>query len=210
MVPPDKEGTIKDIKEGEFTVEETICTLEDGTELAMMHKWPVRKPRPFKKKLMPDIPLSTGQRILDALFPMAKGGTAAIPGGFGTGKTVTQQQLSKWCDAEIIVYVGCGERGNEMTEVLTTFPELVDPKSGRPLHQQPVRWKPRYSQRTANSGCRRSGAKEYPARQHRCQGGISSCHHPTRPGGSAGHRGIEPLRHAVRSGQQKWQPGRCR
>ncbi|UCH90338.1 MAG: V-type ATP synthase subunit A [Thermoplasmata archaeon] len=138
MVPPYKSGVIKDIKEGEFTVEETICTLEDGTELQMMHKWPVRKPRPFKKKLMPDIPLSTGQRILDALFPMAKGGTAAIPGGFGTGKTVTQQQLSKWCDAEIIVYVGCGERGNEMTEVLTTFPALTDPKSGRPLMERSI------------------------------------------------------------------------
>jgi V/A-type H+-transporting ATPase subunit A len=138
MVPPDKKGIVKDIKEGEFTVEDTICTLEDGTELQMMHKWPVRKPRPFTKKLMPDIPLSTGQRILDALFPMAKGGTAAIPGGFGTGKTVTQQQLSKWCDAEIIVYVGCGERGNEMTEVLTKFPKLTDPKSGKPLMERSI------------------------------------------------------------------------
>lgn len=138
MVPPDKKGKIKEIKEGDFTVEETICVFEDGTELQMMHKWPVRKPRPFKKKLMPDIPLSTGQRILDSLFPMAKGGTAAIPGGFGTGKTVTQQQLSKWCDAEIIVYVGCGERGNEMTEVLTTFPDLTDPKSGRPLMERSI------------------------------------------------------------------------
>jgi V/A-type H+-transporting ATPase subunit A len=138
LVPPDKKGVVKEIKEGEFTIDETICVLEDGTELQMMHKWPVRKPRPFKQKLMPDIPLSTGQRILDSLFPMAKGGTAAIPGGFGTGKTVTQQQLSKWCDAEIIVYVGCGERGNEMTEVLSTFPELVDPKSGRPLMERSI------------------------------------------------------------------------
>lgn len=138
MVPPDKKGTIVDIKEGEFTVEETIAKLDNGTELQLMHKWPVRKPRPFKQKLMPDIPLSTGQRILDCLFPMAKGGTAAIPGGFGTGKTVTQQQLSKWCDAEIIVYVGCGERGNEMTEVLTTFPQLQDPKSGRPLMERSI------------------------------------------------------------------------
>ena len=138
LVPPDKKGRIKYIAEGEYTVDETICTLEDGTKLQLMHKWPVRKPRPYKKKLMPDIPLSTGQRILDCLFPMAKGGTAAIPGGFGTGKTVTQQQLSKWCDAEIIVYVGCGERGNEMTEVLTTFPELQDPKSGRPLMERSI------------------------------------------------------------------------
>jgi V/A-type H+-transporting ATPase subunit A len=138
MVPPETEGVIKDIKEGEFTIEDTICVLQDGTELQMMHKWPVRKARPYKKKLLPDIPLSTGQRILDGLFPMAKGGTAAIPGGFGTGKTVTQQQLSKWCDAEIIVYVGCGERGNEMTEVLSTFPELIDPKSGKPLMERSI------------------------------------------------------------------------
>lgn len=133
LVPPGVSGTISSISEGEFTIEETICVLEDGTKLPMMHKWPVRIPRPFSEKLLPDIPLITGQRVLDSLFPLAKGGTAAIPGGFGTGKTVTSQQLSKWSDAQIVVYVGCGERGNEMTEVLTTFPKLEDPKSGQPL-----------------------------------------------------------------------------
>ncbi len=104
-----------------------------GTLIKLAHNWPVRSPRPYLEKLLPDIPLVTGQRVLDTLFPLAKGGTAAIPGGFGTGKTVTSQQLSKWSDAQIVVYVGCGERGNEMTEVLTTFPELEDPKTGKPL-----------------------------------------------------------------------------
>ncbi|KQC04455.1 MAG: ATP synthase subunit A [Methanoculleus sp. SDB] len=139
MVPPNvNAGKIKEIKQGSFTVEETVCILEDGTELQMMHKWPVRVPRPVTEKKNPDIPLITGQRILDGLFPIAKGGTAAIPGPFGSGKTVTQQALAKWSDAEIVVYIGCGERGNEMTEVLTEFPELEDPKTGKPLMERTV------------------------------------------------------------------------
>ena len=139
MVPPNaKGGKIKKISGGSFTVDETICVLEDGTEITMLQRWPVRVPRPVKEKLNPDIPLITGQRILDGLFPIAKGGTAAIPGPFGSGKTVTQQQLAKWSDSEIVVYIGCGERGNEMTEVLTEFPELEDPKTGRPLMERTV------------------------------------------------------------------------
>ncbi|MEM2838663.1 MAG: V-type ATP synthase subunit A [Thermoplasmata archaeon] len=133
LAPPYVSGKVKTIRSGEFTVEDIVCELDNGTKLSMMQKWPVRIPRPFVEKLLPDIPLITGQRVLDMLFPLAKGGTAAIPGGFGTGKTVTSQQLSKWSDAQIVVYVGCGERGNEMTEVLTTFPELEDPRSGKPL-----------------------------------------------------------------------------
>ena len=137
MVPPNaKPGVVKTIKQGSFTVDEIVCTLEDGTGLMMMQRWPVRVPRPVNEKLNPDIPLITGQRILDGLFPIAKGGTAAIPGPFGSGKTVTQQQLAKWSDAEIVVYIGCGERGNEMTEVLTEFPHLTDPKSGKPLMER--------------------------------------------------------------------------
>jgi V/A-type H+-transporting ATPase subunit A len=137
MVPPNvKGGVVKSIKSGSFTVEETVCELEDGTKLSMMHKWPVRVSRPVTEKMNPDIPLITGQRILDGLFPIAKGGTAAIPGPFGSGKTVTQQQLAKWSDAEIVVYIGCGERGNEMTEVLTEFPHLQDPKTGKPLMER--------------------------------------------------------------------------
>jgi V/A-type H+-transporting ATPase subunit A len=139
LVPPNvKGGTVKSIKPGSFTVEEIICTLDSGTQLAMMQKWPVRVPRPVMEKMNPTIPLITGQRILDGLFPIAKGGTAAIPGPFGSGKTVTQQQLAKWSDAEIVVYIGCGERGNEMTEVLTEFPELEDPKTGKPLMERTV------------------------------------------------------------------------
>ena len=139
MVPPrSKGGKIKKIAAGSFTVDETVCVLEDGTEIVMLQRWPVRVPRPVKQKLNPDIPLITGQRILDGLFPIAKGGTAAIPGPFGSGKTVTQQQLAKWSDAEIVVYIGCGERGNEMTEVLTEFPDLEDPKTGRPLMERTV------------------------------------------------------------------------
>jgi V/A-type H+-transporting ATPase subunit A len=133
MLPPGVKGKLKSIKEGPLTLEDTIGELDNGVEIKMMQKWAVRHPRPSLGKLMPDIPLVTGQRVLDMLFPLAKGGTAAIPGGFGTGKTVTSQQLSKWSDAQIVVYVGCGERGNEMTEVLTTFPELEDPKTGKPL-----------------------------------------------------------------------------
>ena len=139
MVPPNaKGGKVKKITAGSFTVDETVCTLEDGTAITMLQRWPVRVPRPVKQKLNPDIPLITGQRILDGLFPIAKGGTAAIPGPFGSGKTVTQQQLAKWSDAEIVVYIGCGERGNEMTEVLTEFPELEDPKTGKPLMERTV------------------------------------------------------------------------
>jgi V/A-type H+-transporting ATPase subunit A len=138
MVPPNVSGTIDEIKDGKFKVVDTICTLTNGTELQMMQKWPVRMPRPVSKKLTPDTPLVTGQRILDGLFPVAKGGTAAIPGPFGSGKTVTQQQLAKWSDTEIVVYIGCGERGNEMADVLTEFPELEDPKTGRPLMERTV------------------------------------------------------------------------
>ncbi|PKL59460.1 MAG: V-type ATP synthase subunit A, partial [Methanomicrobiales archaeon HGW-Methanomicrobiales-4] len=139
MIPPRTEGgTIKEIKAGEYTIDDVICVLDNGAEITMMQKWPVRVPRPFTEKLNPDIPLITGLRILDGLFPVAKGGTAAIPGPFGSGKTVTQQSLAKWSDAEIVVYIGCGERGNEMTEVLTEFPELEDPKTGRPLMERTV------------------------------------------------------------------------
>jgi len=138
MVPPGIKGKIKEIKSGKFTVTEKVCTLEDGQTIALMHKWPVRKPRPVKAKLAPEMPLVTGQRIFDVLFPLAKGGVAAIPGPFGAGKTVSQQQLAKWSDADIIVYVGCGERGNEMTEVLTEFPHLIDPKTKKPLMNRTV------------------------------------------------------------------------
>ena len=138
MVPPNVSGIVDEIGSGSFTVTDCICMLADGTELSMMQKWPVREPRPVRKKLMPDVPLITGQRILDGLFPAAKGGTAAIPGPFGSGKTVTQQQLAKWSDTEIVVYIGCGERGNEMADVLNEFPELEDPKTGRPLMERTV------------------------------------------------------------------------
>jgi V/A-type H+-transporting ATPase subunit A len=142
MVPPGVEGTIASIvSAGEYTIEETIATIEipaGKRDVQMYQKWPVRIGRPYKEKLDPNIPLLTGQRILDTFFPIAKGGTGAIPGPFGAGKTVTQQQLSKWCDAQVIVYVGCGERGNEMTEVLEEFPELTDPKSGKPLMERTV------------------------------------------------------------------------
>ena len=138
LVPPKVSGKIKSIKKGKYTVDDVIGTLEDGTKLQLMHKWPVREPRPFSRKHPPDIPLVTGTRTLDGLFPIAKGGTAAIPGGFGTGKTVTQQTLAKWSDAQVVVYVGCGERGNEMTEVLTEFPHLKDPKTGGPLMDRTV------------------------------------------------------------------------
>jgi V/A-type H+-transporting ATPase subunit A len=139
MVPPNVQGGIvKSIKSGSFTIDETICSLDSGITLTMMQKWPARVPRPVSEKMNPTIPLITGQRILDGLFPIAKGGTAAIPGPFGSGKTVTQQQLAKWSDAEIVVYIGCGERGNEMTEVLTEFPDLEDPKTGKPLMERTV------------------------------------------------------------------------
>ena len=138
LVPPNISGTVNEIKAGKFKVDEVICTLSEGPELSMMQKWPVRKPRPVSKKQMPNTPLITGQRILDGLFPVAKGGTAAIPGPFGSGKTVTQQQLAKWSDTEIVVYIGCGERGNEMADVLSEFPELEDPKTKRPLMERTV------------------------------------------------------------------------
>jgi len=139
LVPPFTTSTkIKEIKSGSYTIDEIVCVLENGTELTMMQKWPVRLPRPVTQKLNPNVPLITGLRILDGLFPVAKGGTAAIPGPFGSGKTVTQQSLAKWSDAEIVVYIGCGERGNEMTEVLTEFPELEDPKTGKPLMERTV------------------------------------------------------------------------
>ncbi len=138
MVPPGKGGVVKKIDSGSFNITETVCKLEDGTEIAMMQEWPVRHPRPFIQKYAPDVPLMTGQRILDFLFPLAKGGTAGIPGPFGSGKTVTQQQLAKWSDAQIVVYIGCGERGNEMTEVLDEFPHLIDPNTNKPLMNRTV------------------------------------------------------------------------
>ena len=142
MVPPDiAKGRVAAIAETDATVTDTVCTLEtDGgpIELPMMQRWPVRQPRPVVKRMAPTEPLITGQRVIDTLFPVAKGGTACVPGPFGSGKTVVQHQLAKWADAEIIVYVGCGERGNEMTDVLLEFPQLQDPKSGRPLMERTV------------------------------------------------------------------------
>lgn len=142
MVPIGIEGKIKEIKSGDFTVCETICVIEDKKgklhEITMMQKWPVRKPRPVKKKLNPDDMLVTGQRTIDTFFPVVKGGTCAIPGAFGSGKTVIQHQLAKWADADIIIYVGCGERGNEMTEVLTEFPHLIDPRTKDSLMNRTV------------------------------------------------------------------------
>lgn len=139
MIPPlAKGGKVTKIENGSFTVDEIVIELDSGEKFPMMQKWPVRVPRPYVEKHSPKIPLLTGQRILDGLFPIAKGGTAAIPGPFGSGKTVTQQQLAKWSDAEIVVYIGCGERGNEMTEVLTEFPELQDPKNGFSLMERTV------------------------------------------------------------------------
>lgn len=139
LVPPDVRGRVKEVKPaGEYTVEEPVVILEDGTELKMYHTWPVRRARPVQRKLDPNTPFLTGMRILDVLFPVAMGGTAAIPGPFGSGKTVTQQSLAKWSNADVVVYVGCGERGNEMTDVLVEFPELTDPKTGGPLMHRTV------------------------------------------------------------------------
>ena len=138
MVPPLVSGTIKEIRNGTFTVEEPVCLLEDNTPISMLQKWPVRRGRPYRKKQDPRLPLITGQRIFDTMFPVAKGGTAMIPGGFGTGKTVAEQTLAKWSDTQIVVYIGCGERGNEMTDVLTEFPELVDPRTKMPLIQRTI------------------------------------------------------------------------
>lgn len=141
MVPFGVEGTVKEIKKGSFNIEETVAvvaTAEGDREVCMLQKWPVRKGRPYAEKLAPRAPLVTGQRVIDTLFPIAKGGVAAVPGPFGSGKTVVQHQLAKWADADIIVYIGCGERGNEMTDVLNEFPELVDPHSGQPLMKRTV------------------------------------------------------------------------
>lgn len=141
MVPPDVKGKVKELKSGEFTVTETIAVIETqkgDREIQLMQKWPVRKSRPYTEKLRPDKPLITGQRVIDAFFPIAKGGTAAVPGPFGSGKTVIQHQLAKWAEADIVVYIGCGERGNEMTDVLNEFPALVDPKTGRSLMERTV------------------------------------------------------------------------
>ena len=142
MVKPGVVGTVKSIAEGDYTVTEQIGSLEtaNGEELpvTLMQKWPVRRGRPFEKKLAPNVPLVTGQRVVDTLFPIAKGGVAAIPGPFGSGKTVTQHQLAKWAEADIVVYIGCGERGNEMTDVLNEFPELIDPHTGKSLMERTV------------------------------------------------------------------------
>ncbi len=143
LVPPGVSGTLEKIApEGNYTLEDTIAVVRQGggrqENIKLFHRWPVRKPRPYARRLMPSEPLLTGQRVIDTFFPLAKGGTAAIPGGFGTGKTVTQHQLSKWADADVIVYIGCGERGNEMTGVLTDFPQLLDPRTQRPLIERTV------------------------------------------------------------------------
>ena len=141
MVPPNVAGTVKEIKSGSFTVTETVCVLETakGEEnLTLMQKWPVRVARPYDRKFTPSQPLMTGQRIIDTMFPLAKGGTAAVPGPFGSGKTVVQHQLAKWSDVDIVVYIGCGERGNEMTDVLREFPELIDPRTGESLMKRTV------------------------------------------------------------------------
>ena len=140
MIPPNVSGELVDISEGQFTVNDNVATLKNGKtiDIGLSSWWTVRIPRPVLKKLPPEEPLITGQRVIDTFFPIAKGGTAAIPGPFGSGKTVTQQQLAKWADSEIIVYIGCGERGNEMCEVLTEFPKLIDPKSKRPLMERTI------------------------------------------------------------------------
>lgn len=138
LVPPKTKGRVTDIREGAFTVEEVVCVLDNTLQLTMMQTWPVRLPRPHTKKLDPVLPLVTGQRVFDCLFPVTKGGTAMIPGGFGTGKTVSEQTLAKWSDTQIVVYIGCGERGNEMTDVLAEFPELVDPRTKLPLIQRTI------------------------------------------------------------------------
>lgn len=141
MIPYGISGKIKDIYDGEFSVTDTVCIVETENgenPITLMQKWPVRKGRPYAKKLSPDKPLITGQRVVDTMFPIAKGGVAAIPGPFGSGKTVTQHQLAKWAEADIVVYIGCGERGNEMTDVLNEFPELIDPHTGKSLMERTV------------------------------------------------------------------------
>src|SRR3972149_1039204 len=141
MIPPGLEGVVKEIFKGEFTVEEPVAVINtNGLDhpVTMLQKWPVRKARPYQKKLPPDTPLITGQRVIDSFFPMTKGGTASIPGPFGSGKTVVQHQISKWANSEIVVFIGCGERGNEMTDVLIEFPKLTDPNSGKPLMERTI------------------------------------------------------------------------
>ena len=142
MVPPGMSGTIKSVESGDYTVEQTVAVLEDYKgethELSMIQRWPVRIPRPYAAKHTPSRPMNSGQRVIDTLFPIAKGGTAAVPGPFGSGKTVVQHQLAKWSDVDIVVYIGCGERGNEMTDVLMEFPELTDPRNGEPLMKRTV------------------------------------------------------------------------
>ena len=142
MVPHGISGEIVEINAGEFTVEETVCKIKDAegnvSDISMLQKWPVRRGRPYKEKMAPDVPMITGQRVIDTMFPIAKGGAAAVPGPFGSGKTVVQHQLAKWSDVDIVVYIGCGERGNEMTDVLREFPELRDPKTGESLMKRTV------------------------------------------------------------------------
>ena len=142
LVPPNVNGKLADIAtSGEYTITQTIATIQTEdkkTELSMLQHWPVRRPRPYSKRLPTASPLITGQRVIDTFFPIAKGGSASIPGGFGTGKTITQQQLAKWSNANLVIYVGCGERGNEMVDVLTSFPELIDPSSGHPLMERTI------------------------------------------------------------------------
>ena len=142
MAPPGVVGKVKSIQAGSYTVTETVAVIEtpdgDQVPLTLMQKWPVRRGRPYKQKLSPNMPLITGQRVIDTLFPLAKGGVAAVPGPFGSGKTVVQHQLAKWSEADIVVYIGCGERGNEMTDVLNEFPELIDPKTGQSLMKRTV------------------------------------------------------------------------
>ena len=142
LLPPNLQGKLVEIApQGNYKITETIATIqanETKTDLSMLQKWPVRKPRPYSRRLPPSTPLITGQRVIDTLFPIAKGGSAAIPGGFGTGKTISQQQLAKWSNADLVIYVGCGERGNEMVDVLTSFPKLTDPTTGHPLMERTV------------------------------------------------------------------------
>ncbi len=143
MVPPNMSGeVVKTVKDGKYSIHDTVIVIKDKSgkkiDLSLCQQWPIRTPRPVINKMPADIPLITGQRVIDTLFPVSKGGTAAVPGGFGAGKTMTQHQLAKWCDADIIVYVGCGERGNEMSQVLQEFGELIDPKSGRPMTDRTV------------------------------------------------------------------------
>ncbi|MFO7889233.1 MAG: V-type ATP synthase subunit A [bacterium] len=142
IVPPNVSGKItKIVKQGEYHVEDNICFIDTDTgdeTLKLYHRWPVRKPRPISKRLLADIPLITGQRVIDTLFPLVKGGTVVVPGGFGTGKTLVEHQLAKWSDADVVVYIGCGERGNEMTDVLNEFPKLNDPETGRPLMERTI------------------------------------------------------------------------